>query len=83
MPFDINQLLLEEMSDAIIAHSPVGRVVFWSRGEVFGCVANELLRTSLPQPMEDMRCKLITADHWGGELYIVGRPVGKTIDSGK
>ncbi len=43
MPFDFNALLLEEISDAIVAKSPEGRVIYWSRGaeRVFGYTSEE------------------------------------------
>ena len=43
MPLDFDKLLLGEISDAIIAKTSEGRVIYWSRGaqDVFGYTSNE------------------------------------------
>jgi PAS domain S-box-containing protein len=51
MPFDFNQLVLEEMQDGIIITDPEGRVLHWTKGaeQLFGFSATEALGRKLDE----------------------------------
>jgi PAS domain S-box-containing protein len=39
----------------------------WPRGEAVGKISHELLRTAFPEPLQEIKAKLIRADRWEGE----------------
>jgi PAS domain S-box-containing protein len=70
--------LLNLALDAIFVHDLDGRIVFWNRGaqelygwkeaEVKGHSPHQLLATEFPQPLDEIKARLLTKGRWEGEL---------------
>ena len=75
--------LLELTQDSVFVIDMEGRVQFWSRGaemmmgyskaEVAGKIAHELLHTEFPQPFEEITAELMRVGHWEGDLIKTAR----------
>src|SRR5918912_3015147 len=71
--------LLELAADAILVRDVgTGRIRYWNRGaeqlygwlreEAVGQVADSLLQTQFPRPLEDIEAELMSTGRWEGEL---------------
>jgi PAS domain S-box-containing protein len=70
--------LLDLATDAIISRDMDGRVNYWNQGaermygwtkqEVLGQSASEVLQTAFPQPIDEIKKVLLHDGHWAGEL---------------
>lgn len=70
--------LLELTQDSVFVIDMAGRVQFWSRGaeamlgytkaEVAGKIAHEMLCTKFPEPFEEITAQLMRIGHWEGDL---------------
>ncbi len=73
----IRQLRMLDMAQ-VLATDMEGRIAFWSQGaetlygfskeEALGKVAHELLKTSFPEPYEELKQRVLTSGRWEGEL---------------
>jgi len=70
--------LLDQAYEPIIVRDPQDRIVYWNKGaerlygwkaaEAQGKVSHELLDTTFPEAVDDIRHKLEKTGHWEGEL---------------
>ncbi|HTU33541.1 MAG TPA: PAS domain S-box protein [Candidatus Acidoferrum sp.] len=70
--------LLELSSDAIVMRDATDRITYWSAGatevygytreEALGRATHDLLATVFPEPLEDIKQKLLETGRWSGEL---------------
>jgi PAS domain S-box-containing protein len=70
--------VLDLANDAIIIVDAKGRITFWNRGaerlygwskeEVAGCNAHELLHTEYPQSLAAIEAEVVSRGQWQGEL---------------
>ena len=80
--------LLDLAHDAILVRDLHDRVVYWNRGaektygwsqdEARGKVADDLLQTRFPGPLQEIRAQLMEAGEWEGELHHIthnGSPI--------
>jgi PAS domain S-box-containing protein len=75
--------LLDLAHDAILSQDWNGTITFWSLGaermygwsreEAVGRICRDLLRTTFPQPLNEIESKLVSTGHWEGELGHTGR----------
>ncbi len=81
--------LLDIADDAIIVLDMEDRIIFWNHGaverygwakdEVRGRVGHELLHTVFPQPLSEIKSKLLSGGRWEGELVQIKRSGEKIV----
>jgi PAS domain S-box-containing protein len=70
--------IMDLVNDAIFLRDLDDRVVYWNKGaekvygfkqeEALGRVTHDLLKTKFPRPLPEIRAKLLSEDHWEGEI---------------
>ena len=70
--------LLDQAYEPILVRDHRDRIVYWNRGaerlygwkasEAMGRISHELLQTTFPEPIDDIRVQLERDGHWEGEL---------------
>ena len=73
----------------VLARGMDGRIMFWNRGaellygwsrkEAIGKMAHELLHTQFPEPLADIKAKLMQEGAWNGELVHLTRDGQKRV----
>lgn len=81
--------LLDLALDAIFVHDLDARIIFWNRGaeelygwkeaEVLGRSPHEVLATEFPQPLDEIKARLLAKGRWEGELRHKTR-TGRRVD---
>jgi PAS domain S-box-containing protein len=81
--------LLDVTRDCIMVRKLDGTILYWNRGsevlygwtslEAVGRISHSLLRTSLPEPLEDIMAKVVRDGTWEGDLVHISRD-GRGID---
>jgi len=75
--------LLDLAHDAILVRDPDGKILYWNSGaeetygwgkdEALGKIAQTLLQTQFPKPLEEIKLDILTGGQWEGELHHVTR----------
>ncbi len=70
--------MLDLVEDAVIALDPSSRITYWNqtavaiygwtKEEAIGRVSYELLRTTFPEPLDEIRAEIVERGRWEGEL---------------
>jgi PAS domain S-box-containing protein len=85
--------LLELTQDSVFVIDMEGRVQFWSRGaeammgytkaEVAGKIAHELLQTEFPEPFSEITAQLMRVGHWEGDMIKTARDGRRVVVAGR
>jgi protein-histidine pros-kinase len=70
--------VMDLVNDAVCLRDLEGRITYWNRAaerifgwagrEIMGRVTHDVLKTSFPRPLEEIRSVLLADGHWEGEL---------------
>ncbi len=71
-------MIIDLASDTVFIRDSEGRITYWNQGaerlygwtrdEVLGKGAHQLLKTQFPLPLPELTAQLMSAGHWSGEL---------------
>jgi PAS domain S-box-containing protein len=85
--------LIELTQDSVFVSDMEGTVLFWSRGaeamlgytkaQVAGKNAHELLLTEFPQPLEEIQERLLRVGHWEGDLIKTAQDGRRIVVAGR
>jgi PAS domain S-box-containing protein len=66
---DLAPILMRDLEDRIIYWNRGAEAMYgWTSQEALGRISHELMRTQLPEPLEEMRARLRAGKEWQGEL---------------
>jgi two-component system CheB/CheR fusion protein len=76
-------VLAKDMDDRIMFWNRGAELLYgWSQKEALGQVTHELLHTQFPEPLADIKAKLLRDGVWNGELVHQTRDGGKRVIAG-
>jgi protein-histidine pros-kinase len=71
-------VILDLINDSVVLRDLKDRITYWNQGaqrvygwsnqEVLGRISHDVLKTSFPRPLEEIRSILLAQGHWEGEL---------------
>jgi PAS domain S-box-containing protein len=77
---DLAHVLIRDMDSKIIFwNTGAERLYGWTKEEAVGQVSDNLLKTVFPEPLEEIKSKLLTEKHWEGELIHVHREGSRVV----
>jgi PAS domain S-box-containing protein len=77
---DLAHVLIRDMDSKIIFwNTGAERLYGWTKKEAVGQVSDNLLKTVFPEPLEEIKSRLLTEKHWEGELIHTHREGSQVI----